>query len=329
MPLTLGLLVLAATVGCGSVTPGLTARGESWISPDAAQTSELLFESDYAFQSLEMFSLPDLKLKGVITGVPGASGMCSDSNGDIYVLNEVTISEATEYSHSGKKLGTVDDYEATPSSCAVNPVNGDFVIANVKGRASETGNISLYAKAKSGYPRYLSCKAISSYYFVDYAPGGELFTDGVGSDNHVHVCRGRDVARNSLTEVKVVGVTINTPGMVQWYQPGKYLAVGDQHCTGSGASCVYHIAISGNSGRVTGSTKPLNADGSPICDLVQGVISPGGGMLLFGGNDPSGCASQAPSVNEWPYPAGGVPSKHYDNIHFINKPVGAAISVKP
>ena len=330
----LGLLALSASAGCGgpsqlglnaaSRTLRIPARRTSWISPDAKQAPELLFESDPGYDSVEMFSLPDLKRKGVITGIEGGVGMCSDSSGDVYVVTQLYPFEAIELSHAGKILRTVSDFDAYPAGCAVNPRNGDLAIGNIQGN-SQPGMVSLYPGGASGYARWLRCTALTAYYFVGYDPHGDIFVDGEDDAGHFHLCRGRD-GDDTLSEVKISGVTINAPGMIAWYAPGKYLAVGDPHCTGSNTSCIYKVSISGESGRVIGSTKPLLSNGSPLCDLVQGAIDPDGGTLLLGGNNPTGCGSQEPSIDEWPYPAGGRPSKHYTNSNFINEPFGAAVS---
>lgn len=332
----LGLLALSVAAGCGSPSqaglnapytgPRIPAHRMSWVSPDAKNARELLFESDFGYDSVEMFSLPDLKLNGVLTGIEGPAGMCSDSSGDVYVVTQYFPFAAVEISHAGKITRSVSDFYAYPGGCAVNPRNGDLAIANIEGN-SQPGMVSLYPGGASGYARWLRCTALSAYYFAGYDPKGDIFTDGVDKSGRFHLCRGRDTV-DTLTEVKITGTKINVPGMIAWYAPGKYLAVGDQHCTGSNTSCIYEVSISDNTGRVIGSTKPLNPDGSPLCDLVQGAITPDGGAMLFGGNDPAGCNGQAPSVDEWPYPAGGVPSKHYGNTNFINEPTGAALSEK-
>ena len=332
----LGLLALGVAAGCGSPSQtGLNAPNSatripayrsSWVSPDAKNARALLFESDFGYESVEMFSLPDLKLKGVLTGIGGPAGMCSDSSGNVYVVTQYFPFEAVEISHAGKVIRAVSDFYAYPGGCAVNPHNGDLAIANIEGN-SQPGMVSIYPGGASGYARWLRCTALSAYYFTGYDAHGDIFVDGVDKSGGFHLCRGRDT-KDTLTEVKITGTKINAPGMIAWYSPGKYLAVGDQHCTGSNTSCIYEVSISGNTGRVIGSTKPLNPDGSPVCDLVQGAIAPDGGTMLFGGNNPVSCNGQSPSVDQWPYPAGGVPSKHYGNTNFINEPTGAALSEK-
>jgi hypothetical protein len=255
----------------------------------AKQSRRLLFESDYGYESVEMFSLPDLKLKGVLTGIQGAAGMCSDAHGDVYVVTQLYPFAAVEISHAGKILRSVSDFYAYPAGCAVNPRNGDLAIGNIEGN-SQPGMVSLFPGGASGYDRWLRCAVLSAYYFVGYDPRGDIFTDGVGKDGRFHLCRGRDT-KDTLTEVKVTGTQINAPGMLEWYAAGKYLAVGDQHCTGSGTSCIYKVSISGDAGRVIGSTKPLKADGSPLCNLYQAAIEPGSGSLL-GGDNTAGCVAR-------------------------------------
>lgn len=319
----LGLLVLSVTAGCGAPTQVVPSGRTSWVSPEAKNAREILFESDSGYESVEMFSLPNLKLVGVLTGIEGPAGMCSDSNGNVYVVTQDVPFAAVEISHEGKILRSVSDFYAYPGSCAVNPRNGDLAVANIEGD-SQQGMVSLYPGGASGYDRWLRCSVLPAYYFVGFDSKGNIFADGIDKSDHFHLCRGKD-GNVTMTEVKIAGSTINTPGMIEWYEPGKYLAVGDQRCSGSNSSCIYKVSISRDTGRVIGVTKPLNRDGSAVCDLYQGTIDAQGELL--GGSNPTDCSGQTASVDVWPYPSGGVPSKHYGNTNFINEPTGAAVSV--
>ena len=243
--------LLLGAAGCGAATqlspassgPPSTRFTRSWVSPDAKRTRKILFESDLDYESVEMFSLPDLKLLGVITGFSAPAGMCSDTKGNVYVVNQAYKFQIIELSHTGNVLRTIGDFYAVPQGCAVNPVNGDLAVANVEGE-SQPGMVSLFPGAASGYDRWLKCPSISAYYFVGYDPRGHLFADGGAYNGKgFHLCRGTD-DNDNLSEVSVQGAVLNVPGMVQWDSSGKYLAIGDQQCQGTGGSCIYKVEIS-------------------------------------------------------------------------------------
>lgn len=329
------MLVIGAT-GCGTATQRnvgspnftLTRFTRSWVSPDAKRARKILFESDLGYESVEMFSLPDLKLLGVVTGFSAPAGMCSDKKGNVYVVNQAYKFQIIELSHTGSVLRAISDFYAVPQGCAVSPINGDLAVANIEGE-SQPGMVSLFPGAASGYDRWLRCPSIGSYYFVGYDPHGHLFADGgVYNGKGFHLCRGTD-DNDNLSEVSVQGAVLNVPGMVQWDSSGKFLAVGDQQCQGSGTSCVYKMEISNDRGTVIGATKPIGPTGKPLCDLVQGVIELGENAVLIGGDTTKGCGTREASIDIWPYPRGGSPSKSYTNPNFIDEPTGAAISVKP
>jgi sRNA-binding regulator protein Hfq len=293
-----------------------------WISPDAKRSHQIFFESDVDYQSVELFSLPGLKLEGVVTGFDQPEGMCSDANGNVWVMNSTHI---VELSHTGKVLQSIDD-PGFSAGCAVNPANGDLAVANLLG-TSYAGSVLIYKHA-TGNPTMLSCESLAKYYFIGYDNHGILYVDGRDYSAQFHLCSGKDTD-TSLSPIPIKGAQIYFPGMVQWYTPGKYPALGDQWCGNVLQSCIYKVSISGHAGKIIGSTRLLNYSGDPVCDLVQGVIGPGRGISILGGDSAGGCASDTSSVNVWAYPAGGIPAKYYDDPSYIDEPIGAAISTKP
>lgn len=342
----LGLMVTAACSNNGQVraTPesGAAATGlalyarptvlglrsqhlRTWISPDVKSTRAMLFESDGGYTSVEIFTLPGLKLRGVVTGFAYPEGLCADANGNVWVadMGALTI---TQLSRSGKVLQQKRSNFGYPASCAINPTNGDLAVSDVMG-FSYAGAVELYQHA-SGSPTILSCAGMAHYFFVGYDGHGNLFLDGFGYDQKVHLCRGKD-AKTSLLPMVVAGSPIYWPGMVQWYAPGNYLALGDQKCSDIGQSCIYKVSISGVRGTVVGATKPLNYTGGPICDLAQGAIAPGKGLSLLGGDASADCNGATTAIDRWAYPVGGAPQKYYDNLNYIKQPIGAAVSVAP
>jgi hypothetical protein len=114
--------------------------------------------------------------------------------------------------------------------------------------------------------------------------------------------------------------------MIQWYRPGGYLALGDQACGGSAASCIYWLSISGTTGTITGTTDLSNYEGGAVCDLAQGVIA-GNGARYVAGADYESCGNTPATANRWRYDAGGTPT-NYNNGAGLVEPLGAAVSTK-
>jgi len=305
--------------------PALRRYMGSWVSRDAKAARSLLFESDGGYESVEMFALPDLKLRGVVTGFEFPQGLCADANGNVWVADTAELA-IDELSHEGKLLQRHTVPFGYPVACAVNPVNGDLAVSNIEG-TSDVGMVLIYAHA-SGSPVVLSCTPLYYYGFVGYDPHGNLFVDGRDTSNNFHLCRGKDTEAK-MSPMSITSGTIYFPGMVQWYAPGNYLAVGDQDCGRQKYSCVYHVAVSRKKGTIVGGTTPFNYSGGPVCDLVQGIISPGRQPAVLGGDYVNGCSGLKPNVAIWPYPGGALPLNYYDNGNFVDEPIGAAISTKP
>ena len=63
---------------------------KSWVSPDVKSAHRLLFISDDSSQDVYIFTMPAMQLKGTLTGFNGPQGMCSDKQGNIWVVNTGT-----------------------------------------------------------------------------------------------------------------------------------------------------------------------------------------------------------------------------------------------
>ena len=85
-------------------------------------------------------------------------------------------------------------------------------------------------------------------------------------------------------------------------------------------ACSYSVSANGVLGP---QTTYLTDKGGQVCDLVQGVIAPGGKSVA--GGDYDWCGYDHSVVARWGYPGGGNPTKEYIGA----EPVGAAISAMP
>ncbi len=306
----------------------------TWISPDARKERQLLFVSDNASASVAMFSLPKLDLVGAITGFAEPQGLCADGSGHIWVA-DTAATRVYEYSRSGVLLNTIWDYYGYPVSCAINPRNGELTVLDIFENAAPATRPSTISGGWAPIEVYAcpSCSPVVKevpgmfyVYFGAYDNHGNLYVDGLDQPRTFQigvVPRGKDVGH----ELKLSGGKINFPGMVQWYGPENYLAVGDQKCNGEHGACVNWVSVSGARAKITGQTNLENAQGAPVCDLVQGVLDPGGEKRLLGGDyDDSSCGGTNSAVSRWRYPAGGLPIN--SNESALQGPIGSTVSVK-
>lgn len=298
------------------------SRQKSWVAPDIKRARRLLFISDYYTQAVYIFTLPNLTLKGTLTGFYGPQGMCSDRTGNIWVANTGT-QQILQYSRNGKLLRQLSDPDGSPVGCAINKLNGDLAVTNILNASRGHGGVEVYSNA-SGAPTFYTNPSQAEYYFDAYDSKGNLYVDGTATS----VTFALSELPSGTSEMKTInlsGGTLYWPGGVNWYAPGNYLILGDQQCNGGQpiASCVYWVSIAGFSGTITGVTNLQSYNGGNG-DVDEAVISPFGKYLAGGMLGTMG--DGGPTANRWAYPDGGSPT-HY-STESVMEPVGAAISNK-
>jgi hypothetical protein len=308
-----------------SVTAVRQDRHRSWVSPDVKGAPRLLFISDFATGVVDIFTMPDLTLKGTLTGYSFPEGMCTNRSGNIWVADEGN-SRMRLISRIGNVLDTLNTPGEFPVGCAFNSSNGDLAVINIETTSYTEGNITVYPHGSHHGTAYTNPN-IFAYFYAGYDPNGNLFFDGRNASDVAYVAELPAGSAGTQT-IALSGGTLHYPGMVQWYNAGSYLALGDQQCNSTNESCVYWVSIAGSSGTITGTTNLNNSLGTPVCDLNQGVIAANGERYLAG-PDYESCGATPSSVYRWAYDAGGDPTNFYSNTTSgLVEPLGAAISTK-
>ena len=299
-----------------------TWPGGPRLSALAAPVPRLLFVSDPGANEVAVFSLPDLVSKPTITvGLNRPHGLCSTPGGDIWVANTGT-QQMLEYPRvGGPPIGTLTDKDGYPWACDVDHSNNLAYVNRTDTHKKRSGPGEL---EHGGLPS-TNYKRMVEDHFVSWDPGN-LYVDGLTKTGHFILAE-LPAGSTKMFTIKIVGGTIHSPGMVQWYAPGSYLAVGDRRCDigGTRTTCVYHVSISGSTGTIIGKTTFEAYNGHLICDMAQGTIGASGEKYIAGGDDESACGYATSSVDRWPYPQPeGTPTNHSTFAH----PFGTAISDK-
>jgi hypothetical protein len=298
---------------------------KSWVSPDAKRAPRLLFISDYGADDVNIYTMPAMVLKGSLTGFTTPEGMCSDTSGNIWI-SDTGAQQMELFSRTGTLLKTLSVPNEFPASCAVNKTNGDLAVGNIEDATGSAGNIEIFHNATGTGTPYTNGN-IFEYFFVGYDPSGNLFFDGTDSSRAISYL-GELLAGSSNTEtISLSGGTLHLAGFIQWYNAGNYLALGDQMCGGTTASCVYWVTVSGSTATITGTTNLSNSQGGAVCDLVQGVIAANGEKYLAGPDYEGTCASGTSTAYRWAFDAGGTPT-NFNNSSSLAEPIGAAVSTK-
>jgi hypothetical protein len=239
---TFGMLV-----GCGAsqgqvgptVAPQTSAitrgapQGPSWIA-SGARSGNLL----YAIGSehvVYMFTYPGGKPVGKLTGLDNPSGLCSEKDGNVWIVNSGS-GEIVEYAHGGTgPIKTLSDPNFSPGWCSVDPTTGNLAAV---GSDQSSAAIAVYVGAQ-GSPLVYSVPFETASY-CGYDNRGNLFVDGY---NHNSFTTGFGELRKGATKFKKLEMRdrFATPGGVQW--DGKYITLGGSYAD---ATDIYRFDIRGD-----------------------------------------------------------------------------------
>jgi hypothetical protein len=293
------------TAGLGPLPANVEARPaaseRSWMAP-GSENEDLLYAAGYGDSKVYVFSYPDGKLVGTLTGVDGPWGVCASRTGDVWITNFVSR-DIVEYAHGGtepiKKLSDASGY---PVACSVDPATGNLAVANVYAPHNGRGAVLVFNVA-TGKAKAYTATGIYYYYGVGYDEGGALFADGTGVHGSFALfLLGKDGTAFATISLKV---KLHYPVDVQWL--GSYLAVGATTNSSPGESYILHIKVANGSGKTLDVTK-IPGDAGAFEVAGSTLIAPEGNEVLF-----------------FAYPAGGSPTKRI-KVYGMQEPLGVAIS---
>jgi hypothetical protein len=227
------------SAAAGELAPPHPDRQKSWISGDVKRAHRLLFVTDSNADDVYIFTMPDLSLKGTVTGFNDPQGDCADAAGNIWVANTEGY-EMLKVSRTGKVSEALVDPTGYPIACAIDPTTGNLAVANIFTYSYTAGEILIYKHA-AGIPTAYSNPSQAEYFFDGYDRSGNLYTDGL-TFNKTFILSELSKGGQSMRTVNISGGSIYFPGMVQSYSTGR-LAVGDQRCNNANTSCVYRMSM--------------------------------------------------------------------------------------
>lgn len=289
------------------------ARQRSWMEPDA-QSKQLLYVSDPEANDVDVYSYPQDKLMGQLTGFTGVQGLCTDKTGNIWIASGETM---LEYKHAGtKSIATLQDPGYLPTDCAVDPKTGNLAVANSAGWPSHSpGNLAIYTHAK-GSPKVYANDAGGLCFmdYIGYDSAGNAFIDGMGGVQSSVACVVFELFELPKGASTLEAITTGVSGLaggVAW--DGKYITVGTVAPT---ASTIYRLKVKGSAAKTAGTT------------TISGNPGLGGYLILTNGKkqgdaviDPE--IGGTKDVGFFNYPSGTGPTK---TITGLENPEAVAIS---
>lgn len=305
------VLVIAFLGGCNGLQPQVEPAALTQMATQSSlRNVPLLYVSDDGDNFLYVFSLPAGKLVRKISGFRGIAGVCSDEQGDVFVVDYQAAS-IKEYRHGAKEpIAVLNDPEATPVACSIDPTTGNLAVANdltVNGsHHAEPGDVAIYAGAR-GMPTSYTDPNMVSVDFDSYDAGGNLYVEGQADTYNYSafavLYKDGDKLTN-LTLDRTFSARQGTPPL-QW--DGKHLAVAN-------ANIIYQFKIKGTKGTKVGATTLGGA--SSVYDFwIQNHV-------LYA----PGLSNSQPMVGFYSYPSGGQPTKTL--LGFAN-PISVTVSRRP
>jgi hypothetical protein len=251
-----------------------------------------------------VYTYPQGKLVGKITGLIGPEYECADSAGDVFIPSTPARSSPStiyEYTNGGTTpVATLSDPgEAT--SCSFDPTTGDLAVANGNDDSNPYGyygDVAIYAGAQGNPTMYYS----SQYYFFScgYDSQGNLYlgTSEPPSDQAglIRLANGSSSFEQMKLDVKIYAIYALLPS-IQW--DGRHMTVSTHAEFGRSPIYVYRLAISGSSAKVVGTTKLERKHND---HREQSWIQ---GNTIIGIYYHKGYGN----IAFWPYPKGGITSK--------------------
>jgi hypothetical protein len=274
---------------------------KSWMSPDAKKQSQLLYVSDETAQAVDVYSYPQGKLQGTLTGFDAPAGICTDTSGNVYITNG-NNQVIDVYAHGAKSPTRTIVLPGYPQlNCVVDPQSGNLALGVITNSANE---IAVFAKAKGTATTY-NPTGQNGFPGCAYDAHGNLFCDAYSSQSDEFALYELPRKSSTVQYVSVSDTNGIDAGPMQW--DGKRLTFS------KGASgTIYQIDQSASGDSIDGSLI-LNGTGSVWQYWIakNRLIAP-----TYGG-------SLGPVAAYFKYPAGGTAVQ---TITGPSQPDGAAIS---
>jgi hypothetical protein len=279
----------------------LSVPARSWMSP-RTQNGDLLYVSDTSGM-VYVYSYPAGKLVGTLVGFRGPGGLCSDRDGNVYVVDTPAVA-VLKYAHGGKKpIEVLHVFGYYPQGCSVDATTGDLAVANYASNPQlGPGSVTIFRKG-SGMGKSYQVSDFNEYFFCSFDAKGNLYVDGTNAGTTQTELAELPHGGTSLTRITVKQNFGPYPGAVQW--DGKYVALSD-----ATTRVLYRIKVVGSNGTVVGASR-FKGDYS---NLVSQFWIAGDTIVV-----PYGIVKRTVKrIGLWPYPAGGTKAKR------IDAPAGAA-----
>ncbi len=256
----------------------LDKNGKTWMSPLAKHTQYLLYVSDLSTGQVDVFNYKSQagNLYGNITGFSLAGGSCSDTAGNVYII-DLGAATINEYAHGSTTRTASATYSTSePLACSVDPTTGNVMLPSFGG-----GNVEIFPGGLTGTPYTVN----TPYAYSEgggYDPSGNLFIENGATSSarsngnviYLEECPATCTSTSTFSTISLPNQACGSPvcfmSQVMW--DGHYLSLGDQaydYPTYSYGQGIYRVSVSGSTGTVVSSAMYATSATSPQSDAQQ------------------------------------------------------------
>lgn len=278
--------VCIVLVGCGGSS---VAIQRPLVGPAVLQ-GDLVY--DAAYGQVAIYSYPGGSKVGVLTGFSNAAGICSDTGGNIWVVDETTggrKSTLFEYAHGGSTpIATLHLQQQGAETCAVDPSTGDLAVGTKK------SEVAIWKKG-SGSPKiYSTLGFVKSVQTMTYDDEDNLYMRSYRSGNTGWLPKGGSAVERfdvyQLGAYSWDGTRLVITGLSKGY-----------------AEPITEYELIGNSGKVVGH---VSLKDCAVYNLTHYSKHYEPSLSIEGSALAITCGlNETASLNFYKYPAGGKPIK--------------------
>jgi hypothetical protein len=286
----MGLLARLAFTA-SAVALGIGCSGSQDVSPkvatiQATSQGDLVYLAGGEETGVFVYSYPDGRRVGTLTGLNDAVAVCSDSNGDVWVIDANSRSRSTlvEYAHGGSTSIASLRLHEPADACSVDPSTGNLAAATLN------SNVAVWKQGR-GSPTFFSTSAFfKKVRTITYDATGNLYMRSFTSGES-----GAWLPKGSTVVVKF---HITKLGSYGW--DGRYFVIGSPN---GGAGPLTRYKLHDGHGEVVGKFSVK------LCafSYVPPSFSIAGSALALS------CGfEEGESLNYYAYPKGAKPFKILD-----------------
>jgi len=272
------------------------------MKPDA-KGGDLLYVGSNALDEVYVYKYPGGQSVGTLTGFDNPLGLCSDTQGNVWVTNAPSNGKTylLEYAHGGTKpIAKLDDSGFLPLACSIDATTGNLAVGN------SIDDVAIWKNARVKPRHYLTSCCVFAPSTITYDSSGDaIFADFMTRSGWLP---------KGQSKVKKVALHphLRVHGAFDW--DGKYLSVFVSSRKPQQEELIRYTFSGGKASQVD--TVPL--------DGVTGVTSTS--QFWIQGSTMALAAYGSGNVYVFDYPKGGTPTKTITGLY---EPFGVTVSVAP